>query len=88
MPAHHDVRAKDVNVRRLRGTLAAAADCGPEDFPALLLTPGVGARTVRALAMGRRSRAWRFLPLHGSGALLARARRKGPPPLSCSLEGL
>jgi hypothetical protein len=51
MPAHHDVRAKDVNVRRLRGNLAAAADCGPEDFPALLLTPGVGARTVRALAM-------------------------------------
>jgi len=51
MPPHHDVRAKDVNLRRLRGNLAAAADRGPEDFPQLLLTPGVGARTVRALAM-------------------------------------
>src|SRR5205814_4691282 len=51
MPAHHDVRAKDVNPRRLRGNLAAAADRGPEDFSQLLLTPGVGARTVRALAM-------------------------------------
>ncbi len=51
MPAHHDVRAKDVNLRRLRGNLAAAADRGPEDFSQLLLTPGVGARTVRALAM-------------------------------------
>jgi uncharacterized protein len=51
MPAHHEVRPKDVNARRLRGNLAAAADRGPADFSALLLTPGVGARTVRALAM-------------------------------------
>ncbi|MEA2929810.1 MAG: uncharacterized protein QOG38_2238 [Hyphomicrobiales bacterium] len=51
MPAHHDVRASDVHVRRLRATLAAAADRGPSDFPDLLLTPGVGARTVKALAM-------------------------------------
>jgi hypothetical protein len=44
MPAHHDVRASDVFTRRLHGTLAAAtAD--------LLLTPGVGARTVQSLAM-------------------------------------
>jgi uncharacterized protein len=51
MPAHHDVRASDVHVRRLRATLAAAADRAPTDFPELLLTPGVGARTVKALAM-------------------------------------
>ena len=38
-------------LRRLHGTLAAAADRGPTDFAELLLTPGVGARTVRALAM-------------------------------------
>jgi uncharacterized protein len=51
MPAHHDVRAGDVVARRLHGNLAAAADHAPKDFPGLLLTPGVGARTVRALAM-------------------------------------
>src|ERR1051325_3870782 len=51
MPAHHDVRPKDVHVRRLRGNLAAAADRAPKDFADLLLTPGVGARTVKALAM-------------------------------------
>jgi len=51
MPAHHDVRASDVFVRRLHGTLAAAADRGPADFADLLLSPGVGARTVHALAM-------------------------------------
>jgi len=51
MPAHHDVRSGDVFARRLHGTLAAAAERGPVDFPELLLTPGVGARTVRSLAM-------------------------------------
>jgi hypothetical protein len=51
MPAHHDVRAKDVIARRLHGNLAAAADRGPSDFAELLLTPKVGTRTVQALAM-------------------------------------
>ncbi|WHO75515.1 DUF763 domain-containing protein [Rhizobium sp. BT03] len=51
MPAHHDVRESDVNMRRLHGNLAAAADRGPADFEELLLVPGVGARTVEALAM-------------------------------------
>jgi uncharacterized protein len=51
MPARHDVRAADVSICRLHGALAAAAERGPVDFPELLLTPGVGARTVQALAM-------------------------------------
>jgi uncharacterized protein len=51
MPAHHDVRPADVHLRRLYGALAAAAERGPADFPDLLLTPGVGARTVQALAL-------------------------------------
>ncbi|MEY9559003.1 DUF763 domain-containing protein [Sinorhizobium fredii] len=51
MPAHHDVRESDVNMRRLHGNFAAAADRGPKDFEDLLLVPGVGARTVKALAM-------------------------------------
>ncbi len=50
MPRHHDVRAGDVVLRRLHGTLAAAADRAPSDFADLLLVPGVGARTVEALA--------------------------------------
>lgn len=51
MPAHHDVREADVNMKRLHGNLAAAADRAPQDFEQLLLVPGVGARTVQALAM-------------------------------------
>jgi hypothetical protein len=38
-------------MRRLHATLAAAADRGPVDFAQLLLQPGVGARTVKSLAM-------------------------------------
>ena len=51
MPAHHDVRPKDVIQRRLAGALAAAAEAGPRDFAQLIETPGVGQRTVRALAL-------------------------------------
>ena len=51
MPAHHDVRASDVLMPRLHASFTAAANRGPADFAELLLVPGVGARTVRALAM-------------------------------------
>jgi hypothetical protein len=51
MPDHHDVRETDVNMKRLHGNLAAAADRAPIDYQDLLMVPGVGARTVRALAL-------------------------------------
>jgi uncharacterized protein len=51
MPSHHEVRATDVMLKRLHGVLAAAADRGPRDFTELLMTPGVGARTVASLAL-------------------------------------
>lgn len=51
MPDHHDVRAENIIDRRLHAAFAAAADRGPADFAELLLVPGVGARTVRALAL-------------------------------------
>ena len=51
MPAHHEVRPSDVLTPRLYANLAAAADRAPIDFAELLLVPGIGERTVRALAM-------------------------------------
>jgi hypothetical protein len=51
MPAHHEVRSSDVVLHRLHGNLAAAADRAPKDFAELLMVPGVGARTVSALAL-------------------------------------
>jgi hypothetical protein len=50
LPHHHEVRASDVMLKRLHGTLSAAADAGPNDFADLLLIPGIGARTIEALA--------------------------------------
>jgi uncharacterized protein len=51
LPFHHEVRAEDVVGRRLHAALAAAHARAPLDFAELLLTPGVGARTVFALAL-------------------------------------
>ncbi|ESX97402.1 DUF763 domain-containing protein [Mesorhizobium sp. LNJC405B00] len=51
MPARHDVRESDIVMHRLHGNISAAIESGPAGFPELLLVPGVGARTVRALAM-------------------------------------
>ena len=51
LPARHDVRAADIDLTRLGRTLAAVADRGPRDFADLLLVPGVGARTLFALAL-------------------------------------
>jgi hypothetical protein len=51
MPMRHEVQQVDVNMRRLHGNLAAAVERGPKDFQELLLVPGVGPRTVSALAM-------------------------------------
>jgi hypothetical protein len=50
LPHRHEIRATDVSLKRLHATLAAAAERGPRDFADLLLQPGVGARTVAALA--------------------------------------
>jgi hypothetical protein len=50
MPARHEVRAADVDLKRLHATLAAAAEQGPRNFTELLLLPGVGARTVASVA--------------------------------------
>ena len=51
MPSRHDVTSGDVVLRRLHASLAAADEAGPADFPELLQVPGVGARTIRSLAM-------------------------------------
>ncbi|HEX9289245.1 MAG TPA: DUF763 domain-containing protein [Anaeromyxobacteraceae bacterium] len=51
LPGHHDVRPTDVLLRRLHGAMAATEARGPRDFQELLLVPGVGARTVLALAL-------------------------------------
>ena len=51
MPAHHEVREQDVDLKRLGGVLATAYQAQPQDFDSLLLTPGLGPRTLQSLAL-------------------------------------
>jgi hypothetical protein len=51
LPAHHDVRSADVNLRRLGAVLWLAHDRRPADFEELVLLEGVGPRTLQSLAL-------------------------------------
>lgn len=51
MPLHHDVREKDVNIKRLGATLALAQERNVHDMESLLLLEGVGPRTVQSLTL-------------------------------------
>jgi len=51
MPGHHDVRAKDVNLKRLGAVLALAHDNPVSDMESLLLLEGVGPRTMQSLTL-------------------------------------
>lgn len=51
MPSHHELQAKDVDLKRLGATLALAHDRGLRDFESLLLLEGVGPRTIQSLTL-------------------------------------
>jgi hypothetical protein len=51
MPAHHDVRAEDVDLKRLGAVLAVAHEAELRDFASLLLVEGLGPRTLQSLAL-------------------------------------
>lgn len=51
MPAHHEVRANDVNNKRLGAVLALAHERDLRDFASLLLLEQLGPRTLQSLAL-------------------------------------
>jgi uncharacterized protein len=51
MPRHHDVRATDVNERRLGAVLALAHERDLRDFASFLLLEQLGPRTLQSLAL-------------------------------------
>ncbi len=51
LPVHHEVRKEDVNTKRLGAVLATAYEKQPEDFSSLLLTEGLGPRTLQSLTL-------------------------------------
>jgi len=51
LPAHHDVRAKDVDLKRLGAVLAVSYEKKLQDFASLLLVENLGPRTLQSLAL-------------------------------------
>lgn len=51
VPQHHDVRAKDVDLKRLGAILAVAYERELRDFASLLLLENLGPRTLQSLAL-------------------------------------
>ena len=51
MPAHHEVKEKDVDVKRLGAVLAVAYERELHDFAELLLLENLGPRTLQSLAL-------------------------------------
>jgi hypothetical protein len=51
MPSHHDVRAENVDLKRLGAVLWLAHEKRPSDFEDLLLLEGLGPRTLQSLAL-------------------------------------
>jgi len=51
MPAHHDVQARDVDLKRLGSVLSLAQDRELLDMESLLLLEGLGPRTLQSLTL-------------------------------------
>jgi hypothetical protein len=51
LPAHHDVKAKDVDLKRLGAILAVAYEKEGLDMESLLLLEGLGPRTLQSLTL-------------------------------------
>jgi len=51
MPSHHEVREKDINLKRLGAVLATAYNHKINNFTSLLLINGLGPRTLQSLVL-------------------------------------
>ncbi|MEP1096856.1 MAG: DUF763 domain-containing protein [Cyclobacteriaceae bacterium] len=51
LPPHHDVRQKDVDLKRLGAVLALSHELPTDDFEDLLLVNGLGPRTLQSLTL-------------------------------------
>ncbi len=51
MPKHHDVRDRDVDLKRLGAILTLAHDKNIKDFESLLMLGGLGPRTLQSLTL-------------------------------------
>jgi hypothetical protein len=88
MPLHHDVRAENIDLKRLGAVLATSYSRELRDFASLLLVENLGPRTLQDACSHCRSGSRRAHPLQRSGAVLVCPRRQGPSPVSGPAEDL
>lgn len=51
LPAHHEIQASDIDLKRLGALLYVTREKQPQDFEELLMLEGVGPRTMQSLAL-------------------------------------
>jgi len=51
MPVHHDVKSKDIDLKRLGSILWLAQEKKPADFEELLMLEGMGPKTLQSMAL-------------------------------------
>ncbi|MDG2247064.1 MAG: DUF763 domain-containing protein, partial [Flavobacteriales bacterium] len=51
LPKYHEIRAKDIDLKRLGSMLYVAHEAGTSEFKDLLLLKGLGPRTLQSLAL-------------------------------------
>ncbi len=51
LPSHHPITGEDIQTKNLKSILISTYQNPPSDFQGLLLYPGVGAKTLRALSL-------------------------------------
>ena len=88
MPAHHDVRATDVNAKRLGAVLAVAYERDLRDFASFLLLEQLGPRTLQSLALIAEVVHGAPATVRRSRAVLVRAWRQGRSSISRAPAGL
>ncbi len=69
MPRHHDVRIRDVDLKRLGAVLAVSYEKQLRDFASVLLVENLGPRTLQTLALVAEVVHGAPEPLLGSGSL-------------------
>ena len=88
MPGHHDVRAEDVDLKRLGAVLARRLRARVARFRVVAAAREARAAHAAVAGAGRRGGARRADALRRSGALLVRARRQGRPSVPGAAEDL
>jgi hypothetical protein len=88
LPSHHQVNVKDLRPESIEKVLLKTYEAKAGDFQTLLGLPGVGAKTLRALALIAENYLWNAGVVEGSGQVQLRSRRQRRASLSRESAGL